>query len=107
MSDRADSALVVVHPGKTELADAAAARLVVALTDAVATRGVAHVALTGGSMGSALVEAVTRAPGRSAVDWSRVHAWWGDERYLPAGDPDRNDVQNEQAGLGSIGLDPR
>ncbi|MGL5908833.1 MAG: 6-phosphogluconolactonase, partial [Phycicoccus sp.] len=85
----------------------AAARLVVALTDAVATRGVAHVALTGGSMGSALVEAVTRAPGRSAVDWSRVHAWWGDERYLPAGDPDRNDMQNEEAGLGSIGLDPR
>ncbi|MGL5819649.1 MAG: 6-phosphogluconolactonase [Phycicoccus sp.] len=106
MSERADSALVVVHPGKAELADSAAARLVVALTDAVATRGVAHVALTGGSMGSALVEAVTRVPGRTALDWSRVHVWWGDERYLPAGAADRNDVQNEHAGLGSLGLDP-
>ena len=23
--------------------------------------------------------------------------WWGDERYLPAGDPDRNDTQNDAA----------
>ncbi|MGL4176497.1 MAG: 6-phosphogluconolactonase [Dermatophilaceae bacterium] len=105
MNERS-GALVVIHPGKAELADAAAARLVVALTDAVAARGVAQVALTGGSMGSALVEAVTRVPGRGALDWSRVQVWWGDERYLPAGAADRNDVQNERAGLGSLGLDP-
>ncbi|MGL5930367.1 MAG: 6-phosphogluconolactonase [Dermatophilaceae bacterium] len=106
MSLRSDDALVVIHPGKAELADAAAARLVVALIDAVAARGVAQVVLTGGSMGSALVEAVTRVPGRVALDWSRVRVWWGDERYLPAGSTDRNDVQNEHAGLGSLGLDP-
>jgi 6-phosphogluconolactonase len=99
------SAHVVVHPGKAELADAAAARLVVALTDAVAARGEAHVSLTGGSMGSALVEAVTRMPARAALDWSRVHVWWGDERWLPAGDPDRNDTQNDAAGLVTLGLD--
>jgi 6-phosphogluconolactonase len=32
--------------------------------------------------------------------------WWGDERYLPAGDPDRNDTQNDEAGLSALGLDP-
>ncbi|WP_307835805.1 6-phosphogluconolactonase [Phycicoccus sonneratiae] len=97
---------VVVHPSRQSLADAAAARLVVALVDAVSARGVAHVSMTGGSMGSEIVRSLAAEPARAAVDWSRVHVWWGDERYLPAGDPDRNDTQNDEAGLSSLGLDP-
>jgi 6-phosphogluconolactonase len=45
-------------------------------------------------------------PARDAVEWSQVHVWWGDERWLPAGDPDRNDTQNDAAGLDTLGLDP-
>ena len=99
-------ARVVVHPDKQSLADAAAARLVTALIDAQTRSPEAQVALTGGSMGSAIIAAVAKVPGRSAVDWSRVRVWWGDERYLPAGDPDRNDTQNDDAGLTGLGLDP-
>ena len=98
--------LVVVHVDKQVVADSAAARLVTAVVDAQAARGVAHVALTGGSMGSAVVAAVGRVPGRVAMDPARLHVWWGDERYLPAGSADRNDVQNDEAGLASWGLDP-
>ena len=29
-------------------------------------------------------------PVRDAVDWGTVHLWWGDERFVPAGHPDRN-----------------
>ncbi|GAA2744283.1 6-phosphogluconolactonase [Terrabacter aerolatus] len=97
---------VVVHPDKQALADGAAARLVTALVDAQARSPEAQVALTGGSMGSAIIASVLATPGRAAVDWSRVRVWWGDERYLPAGDPDRNDTQNDAAGLGELGLDP-
>ena len=100
------TATVVVHRGRQELADAAAARLVVALVDAQSARGVAHVSMTGGSMGSHLVSSLGRVPARDAVDWSQVHVWWGDERWLPAGDADRNDTQNDAAGLDSLGLDP-
>jgi 6-phosphogluconolactonase len=96
---------VVVHPSKQSVCDAAAARLVAALADAQATRDAAQVALTGGSMGSAIFTSVLATPGRSAVDWSHVYVWWGDERYLPAGDPDRNDTQNDEAGLSLLGLD--
>jgi 6-phosphogluconolactonase len=96
---------VVVHPSKQSVCDAAAARLVGALADAQATRDAAQVALTGGSMGSAIFTSVLATPGRSAVDWSHVYVWWGDERYLPAGDPDRNDTQNDEAGLSQLGLD--
>jgi 6-phosphogluconolactonase len=100
------SATVVVHRGRQELADAAAARLVVALVDAQSARGIAHVSLTGGSMGSHIITSVTRVPARDAVDWSQVHVWWGDERWLPTGDADRNDTQNDAAGLATLGLDP-
>lgn len=100
------TAEVVVHPGKQELSDAIAARLVTAVIDAQAARGVAHLSLTGGSLGSDLWASVAALPARSAVDWSRVELWWGDERYLAAGDGDRNDVQNDAAGLASLPLDP-
>ena len=96
----------LVHPDARTLADAAAARLVVTLADVQAERELAELVLTGGTMGSAVVEAVGRVPARSAVDWSRVQVWWGDERWLPADDPDRNDTQNDAAGLASLGLDP-
>ena len=95
-----------VHPGRQALADAAAARLVVAIVDAQCARGVAQISMTGGSMGSQIISSLCAVPARDAVDWSQVHVWWGDERWLPAGDPDRNDTQNDQAGLATLGLTP-
>lgn len=97
--------VVIVHPDKQSLADAAAARLVTALLDAQARSEEAQIALTGGSLGSEIIASLTRVPGRHAVDWQRVRVWWGDERYLPTGDPDRNDTQNDEAGLTELGLD--
>ena len=31
------------------------------------------------------------------VDAGRLHLWWGDERFLPAGDADRNETQAREA----------
>jgi 6-phosphogluconolactonase len=98
-------ALVVVHPDKQAVADAGAARLVTALLDAQARGRAPQVSLTGGSLGSAIIASLLALPARTAVDWSTVSIWWGDERYLPAGDPDRNDTQNDAAGLDRLGLD--
>ena len=75
---------VVVHRDKQLLADAAAARLVTAVVDAQASRGSAHVVLTGGSMGSAILESLGRSAARDAIDWRQLDIWWGDERFLPA-----------------------
>jgi 6-phosphogluconolactonase len=97
--------VVVVHADKQQLAEAAGARLALALADAQAGGAVAQVVLTGGSMGSAIIAAVAATPLRALVDWSRVEVWWGDERYLDSGDPDRNDTQNDDAGLRGLGLD--
>lgn len=96
--------LLVVHPTRARLSAGIGARLALAVLDAQAERGWADVSLTGGTMGSSLVAALAESPLRELVDWERVGIWWGDERYLPAGDADRNDTQNDDAGLRSLGI---
>jgi 6-phosphogluconolactonase len=57
------------------------------LAETIAERGVAHWATTGGSAAPGMYRAL-RAPAlRGAVDWSRVHVWWGDDRFVPSDDP--------------------
>ncbi len=97
---------VVVHRDPQVLAEAGAARLVTRLVDVQGSRGSASVVLTGGSMGSAILAAVAASPARDAIDWSRLDVWWGDERFLPRGHPDRNETQNRAALLDSVPLDP-
>jgi 6-phosphogluconolactonase len=97
---------VVVHRDKQVLADAAAARLVTAIVDTQASRGEADVVLTGGSMGSAILRSLGAIPARDAIDWRRLNVWWGDERFLPSGDPERNETQAREALLDAVPLDP-
>ncbi|GAB3081424.1 6-phosphogluconolactonase [Pedococcus soli] len=98
--------VVLVHATKQLLSDASAARLITALVDAQTARGEAHVVLTGGTMGSAILASVAASAARDAVDWANLHVWWGDERFLPAGDADRNETQNREALLDAVPLDP-
>ncbi|MFI8516332.1 6-phosphogluconolactonase [Streptomyces sp. NPDC085481] len=97
---------LVVHRDKELMAEAAAARLITKIVDAQAARGSASVVLTGGRNGNGLLAALSAAPARDAVDWSRLDLWWGDERYLPDGDPERNVTQAREALLDSVPLDP-
>ncbi|WP_443050899.1 6-phosphogluconolactonase [Streptomyces sp. H27-D2] len=88
------------------MARAAAARLITKVVDAQSARGSASVVLTGGRNGNGLLAALAEAPARDAVDWSRLDLWWGDERFLPDGDPERNVTQAREALLDSVPLDP-
>ncbi|MCP3802309.1 6-phosphogluconolactonase [Allokutzneria sp. A3M-2-11 16] len=97
---------VVVHSSPELLAAAAAARLVTRLVDAQTARGTASVVLTGGGTGIAVLEQLRELPARDAVDWSRVDMYWGDERFLPAGDPERNETQARAALLDHLPVDP-
>ncbi|NUS16645.1 MAG: 6-phosphogluconolactonase [Streptomyces sp.] len=96
---------VVVHRDKELMARAAAARLITRIVDAQAARGTASVVLTGGRNGNALLAALAESPARDAVDWARLDLWWGDERFLPDGDPERNATQAAEL-LDAVPLDP-
>lgn len=95
---------VSIHPDAELLAASVAARLVTRLVDVQNERGTATVVLTGGTLGIGALRAVAESPARSAVDWSAVDFWWGDERFLPAGHEDRNAVQARTALLDQIGV---
>ena len=97
---------VVVHSDPDVLAHAAAARLAIRLLDAQAVRGTASVVLTGGTIAAKLYRALAEAPVRDAVDWSHVHFWWGDERFVASDSPDRNEKQAREALLDHIPVDP-
>jgi len=99
-------AAVVVHSAPDVLAEAVAARLIIRLVDAQAERGVATAVLTGGRVAAKVHAAVATSPARDAVDWSRVNIWWGDERFLPTGHPERNDTQARAALLDAVPLNP-
>jgi 6-phosphogluconolactonase len=94
---------VVVHPDADLLAQATAARLLVRLLDLQSVRRPVHVVLTGGTVGIKTLAAVAASPLRDAVDWTGVHLWWGDERFLPAGHPDRNETQAREALIDALG----
>ncbi|MFD6393422.1 6-phosphogluconolactonase [Nocardia sp. NPDC060259] len=95
---------VEVHDDADGLADAAAERFVDVIVAAQAERGTASVSLTGGSDGIRLLERVRQNPG--AIDWSKLYVYWGDERFVPADDPDRNELQARKALLDFVPLDP-
>ena len=97
---------LVVHRDKELMAQAAAARLITKVVDAQAARGYASVVLTGGRNGNGLLAALAEASARDAVDWSRIDLWWGDERFLPEGDPERNITQARATLLDSVRVDP-
>lgn len=97
---------VIVHRDADLLAESAAARLVTRLVDAQSARGVASVVLTGGGAGVSVLRSLAASAARDAVDWSRVDVWWGDERFLAAGNPERNDTQAREALLDGLPLDP-
>ncbi len=97
---------VLVAPDADALAAAVAARFVTRLIDAQSGGRVAHVVLTGGRVASAVYRAVAESAARTAIDWQRVEFWWGDERFLPDGDPDRNATQAWDALLSKVDVDP-
>jgi 6-phosphogluconolactonase len=69
------------------LAAEAGGEIARALAAAIAERGVAHWATTGGSAAPGMYRALRAPEVRDAVDWSRVHVWWGDDRFVPSDDP--------------------
>jgi 6-phosphogluconolactonase len=62
--------------------------------------------LTGGGIGGATLRELADSPARFAIEWSRLSIWWGDERFLPAGHPDRNETQAREALLDHVDIDP-
>jgi 6-phosphogluconolactonase len=91
--------------GTPEEASAAAAELIAdTLTAAVARRGRADWATTGGSTPVGIYRHLAAGPLRDRVPWDRVHVWWGDDRFVPRDHPSSNVLALDDVLLGAGGL---
>ncbi len=91
---------LLIRADGAEVAKEAAALMVDAMQTAIAERGVARVALSGGSTPGPAYNALADARG---VDWSKVHWFWVDERCVPADDPRSNFAAAKRDLLDRIG----
>jgi 6-phosphogluconolactonase len=95
---------VLVAPDKESLAAAVAARFITKTVDILHEQDTANIVLTGGSVGIAVLAAVNESSARDTIDWSKISFWWGDERWLPRNDPERNELQARTALLDQIDI---
>ncbi len=80
-----------VSPGVDEVVKAVSRDAVERLQHAIDERGVAHLVLTGGRAGTAAAERIAINLEAADVDTSKLHVWWGDERFVTSKSSDRND----------------
>lgn len=92
----------LIHQGIDTLAEAAALAVTGHLNESIAATGRAVLSLTGGSAGVKTAAALADAE----IDWTRVTIFFGDERFVPAGDAERNDGQIDEVLLDRLGGRP-
>jgi 6-phosphogluconolactonase len=90
---------LVVCADASEIVATIDARFETVVTELLATQALVHIVLTGGTVGIALLVPLDR---ENLLDWSRIHVWWGDERWVPGGHADRNEGQATQALLSRV-----
>jgi 6-phosphogluconolactonase len=95
---------VSVLASAEDAAHEAAHRIANALTAAVAARGRADWATTGGSTPVGIYRALRDAEFRDRVPWADVHAWWGDDRFVPRDHPLSNVQAFDQVLLDAAAL---
>ena len=97
---------LVVHRDKELMAQAAAARLITKIVDAQAARGTPPWSSPAAATATACWPRWPPRPPGTRSTGRRLDLWWGDERFLPEGDPERNVTQAREALLDSVPLDP-
>ena len=81
---------VVRYRDAEELANQAAARQLQALIAFQTEDRVAQLCLTGGRIALRIYARLAELVAGSELDPARLELWWGDERFLPTDDPERN-----------------
>jgi 6-phosphogluconolactonase len=81
---------VRVYPNPAEVARGAARLFVDYAWQSIAKYGEFMVALSGGNTPRMMFEVLASDEFRGQVDWTKVHAFWSDERAVPPESPDSN-----------------
>lgn len=92
--------IVEVLPDKAILIARALDVVVSKMQAAIEKNGLCTIALAGGGTPKPLYEAIAT----EALEWDKVHVFWGDERYVAADHPDSNQRMARQALLNQVSI---
>lgn len=97
-----------VEPDAAALAEHAARHFAEMAEEAVAARGVARIAISGGSTPKAAFQLLAdpNRPWRERVPWGQLELYWVDERCVPPDHPDSNYRMTREALLDHVPLRP-
>ncbi|WP_161889000.1 6-phosphogluconolactonase [Pontibacter russatus] len=82
--------MVHIYKDTSELLSGLAAFFVKSAREAIENHGQFNVALSGGNSPKKLYELLASEEFRQQVAWDKVYFFFGDERYVPADDPENN-----------------
>lgn len=82
--------MIRIFADAEELARGAAGFFAEEISRAVTARGRASVLLAGGETPRRTYELLAEEPLRETIPWDKIHFFWGDERCVPADDPQSN-----------------
>ena len=88
-----------------DLSRRAAEAVAAAIEDAVSQRGRCSIALAGGNTPRPIYRLLA-SRFKDEISWTDVHVFWGDERFVPAGDPQRNETMVREALLDHVPCPP-
>jgi len=83
----ASEARIIIEADAAAANHAAAVHIARSLAAAVASRGRADWATTGGSAAPGIYRHLADDPSRDEIPWAGVHVWWGDDRFVPRDHP--------------------
>lgn len=102
---RLDRGDVLIYADADVLARAAAALFQELTADAVQARGLAYVALSGGSTPRRMGQLLAAPPYRETVPWPAIELFWGDERWVPPDSEESNYGTARQTLLDHVAVD--
>ena len=93
-----------ISPTPAEVAKAAAQLFTDAVVNAASARGVARIAISGGTTPKAMFTLLAAEPFASQVPWDKLDLFWVDERCVPPNHADSNYRMTREALLSKVPL---
>ena len=82
---------ISVYADESELIKVTVEDAIEYVRDTLEAKGVCHLSLTGGTVGIATAKAMGEI--FNSGEWSGLHIWFSDERFVPYDSNDRNDLE--------------
>lgn len=86
-----------IYKGKNDLLNALAETICNSSIEAIQARGQFNLVLSGGSSPKSLYELLASEKFKNKIDWNKTYFFFGDERFVPEKDSQRNSVMVEKA----------